>query len=138
MEQEGWYLKPYASFIFLLDRYVGQGKDTLQKRFKKDKEGLINLYILLQLIDSFGYDEGVAFGFSTERLKPIKNTWLHLIEMRRFHKTWRIITYLDTERKRLIMIDAFEAHKSKSLDKKVREIEPLIKIAVELSSREDE
>lgn len=136
MNNEGWYLKPISSFIYLLDKHSRQNQNILQKRFKKDESGLIDLFLLINQIDSFGYDKGIEFAFATERFKWIKGTKLHVLEIRKFHKTWRVITYLDKTRKKLIMLDAFEAHKSKPMNKKLDEISPLVDITKKLLKEE--
>lgn len=135
MDNEDWYLKPISSFVFLLDNRSYQ-KNILQKRFKKDRDGQISLYLLIEKIDSFGYEAGINFAFAAEHFKWIKGTKLHLLEIRKFHKLWRVITYLDEERKRLIMLDAFEAHNSKPMNKMIDQVSQLAKIAEELSVKE--
>ena len=137
MDLGEWYLKPISDFFFLLDRRSNNGiKNILTKRFKKNEDAIGNLLSLIGEIDSLGYEDGLDFAFKTERIKTIKNQKLSLIEIRKFYEKWRIITYFDKDNKRFIMIDAFNAHNGKDLDKKVKEIKDQINIAVELSNKE--
>ena len=93
MTKEDWQLKQIADFFYLLvDGSDAAGKDILQKRFKKETNTLSALYDLIEKIDELGYDNGIDFAFNTNRFDTIKGTKLSLIEIRRFGKTWRVIT----------------------------------------------
>lgn len=128
---DGWYLKQYADFVYLLvDGKEFTGKDILQKRFKKDQNAFVALLNLIEKIDELDYDDGIEFAFSSNRFDTIKGTNLSLIEIRRFNKTWRVITYWSESKKCLVMLDAFEAHKLKTMGEMIRKVEPLAKRAI--------
>lgn len=90
------------------------------------------LYDLIEKIDELGYDGGIDFAFSTNLFDTIKGTKLSLIEIRRFGKTWRVITYWSKKEKALVMLDAFEAHRHKSMNEMLKQIEPLAQQAIRL------
>lgn len=133
MTSDRWQLKQIADFFYLLvDNDDESGKDILQKRFKKDKAAHESLLNLIEKIDEMGYTNGVEFAFASKRFDTIKGTSLSLIEIRRFDKTWRVITYLSKKRQKLVMLDAFEAHKHISMEKKIEQIKPLAEHAMRL------
>lgn len=133
MTKEDWQLKQIADFFYLLvDGSDVAGKDILQKRFKKETNTLSALYDLIEKIDELGYDDGIDFAFNTNRFDTIKGTKLSLIEIRRFGKTWRVITYWDKKKKMLVMLDAFEAHKHKDMNEMLKQVGPLAQHAIRL------
>ena len=133
MEEGNWQLKQIADFFYLLvDGSESSGKDVLQKRFKKDLASLSALYDLIERVDKLGYELGTEFAFNTNRFDTIKNTKLSLIEIRRFGKTWRVLTYWSKKRRAFVMLDAFEAHKHKSMNDKLKQVEPLVTHAARL------
>ena len=104
----------------------------LQKRFKKEINTLNALYDLIEKIDELGYDNGIDFAFNTNRFDTIKGTKLSLIEIRRFGKTWRVITYWSKKKKMLVMLDAFESHKHKDMNEMLKQVGPLAQHAIRL------
>ena len=133
MTKEDWQLKQISDFFYLLvDGNGATGKDILQKRFKKETNALSALYDLIEKIDELGYDDGINFAFNTNRFNTIKGTKLSLIEIRRFGKTWRVITYWSKKKKALVMLDAFEAHKCKRMDEMLKQVDPLVRQAIRL------
>ena len=133
MEEDGWQLKQIADFFYLLvNRNEASGKDALQKRFKKDMGALSALYDLIERIDELGYELGTEFAFNTNRFDTVKRTKLSLIEIRRFGKTWRVLTYWSKKRRAFVMLDAFEAHKHKSMNDMLKQVEPLVTLAARL------
>ena len=133
MTKEDWQLKQISDFFYLLvDGNGATGKDILQKRFKKETNALSALYDLIEKIDELGYDDGINFAFNTNRFDTIKGTKLSLIEIRRFGKTWRVITYWSKKKKALVMLDAFEAHKGKRMDEMLKQVDPLVRQAIRL------
>ena len=133
MTKEDWQLKQISDFFYLLvDGNGATGKDILQKRFKKETNALSALYDLIEKIDELGYDDGINFAFNTNRFDTIKGTKLSLIEIRRFGKTWRVITYWSKKKKALAMLDAFEAHKRKRMDEMLKQVDPLVRQAIRL------
>ena len=133
MTKEDWQLKQISDFFYLLvDGNGATGKDILQKRFKKETNALSALYDLIEKIDELGYDDGINFAFNTNRFDTIKGTKLSLIEIRRFGKTWRVITYWSKKKKALVMLDAFEAHKRKRMDEMLKQVDPLVRQAIRL------
>mgnify|MGYP004550418481 FL=1 len=133
MTKEDWQLKQISDFFYLLvDGNGATGKDILQKRFKKETNALSALYDLIEKIDELGYDDGINFAFNTNRFNTIKGTKLSLIEIRRFGKTWRVITYWSKKKKALVMLDAFEAHKRKRMDEMLKQVDPLVRQAIRL------
>lgn len=133
MEEDSWQLKQIADFFYLLvDGDEASGKDVLQKRFKKDMGALSALYDLIERIDELGYELGTEFAFNTNRFDTIKGTKLSLIEIRRFGKTWRVLTYWSKKRRAFVMLDAFEAHKRKSMNDMLKQVEPLVTHAARL------
>lgn len=133
MTKEDWQLKQIADFFYLLvDGSDVAGKDILQKRFKKETNTLSALYDLIEKIDELGYGDGIDFAFNTNRFDTIKGTKLSLIEIRRFGKTWRVITYWSKKKKMLVMLDAFEAHKHKDMNEMLKQVGPLAKHAIRL------
>lgn len=133
MTKEDWQLKQIADFFYLLvDGSDVAGKDILQKRFKKETNTLSALYDLIEKIDELGYDDGIDFAFNTNRFDTIKGTKLSLIEIRRFGKTWRVITYWNKKKKMLVMLDAFEAHKHKDMNEMLKQVGPLAQHAIRL------
>ena len=133
MTKEDWQLKQISDFFYLLvDENGATGKDILQKRFKKETNALSALYDLIEKIDELGYDDGINFAFNTNRFNTIKGTKLSLIEIRRFGKTWRVITYWSKKKKALVMLDAFEAHKRKRMDEMLKQVDSLVRQAIRL------
>ena len=133
MTKEDWQLKQIADFFYLLvDGSDATGKDILQKRFKKETNTLSALYDLIEKIDELGYDNGIDFAFNTNRFDTIKGTKLSLIEIRRFGKTWRVITYWSKKKKMLVMLDAFESHKHKDMNEMLKQVGPLAQHAIRL------
>jgi hypothetical protein len=91
------------------------------------------LYDLLVQLDTLGFDGAMEFGRDTKRIKTISNNkHLSLIEIRIGKTLWRVIAYVDYGRKVLVMIDAFEHHKSKSMSRAVEECESRIRRTVKL------
>ena len=133
MEEDSWQLKQIADFFYLLvDGDEVSGKDVLPKRFKKDMGALSALYDLIERIDELGYELGTEFAFNTNRFDTVKGTKLSLIEIRRFGKTWRVLTYWSKKRRAFVMLDAFEAHKHKSMNDMLKQVEPLVTHAARL------
>lgn len=133
MMKEAWELEQIADFFYLLvDGNDVTGKNILQKRFKKELNALDALYDLIEKIDELGYDDGIDFAFNTNRFDTIKGTKLSLIEIRRFGKTWRVVTYWSKKKRALVMLDAFEAHRHKSMNEMLKQIEPLAQQAIRL------
>lgn len=133
MTKEDWQLKQIADFFYLLvNGSDTTGKDILQKRFKKETNTLSALYDLIEKIDELGYDNGIDFAFNTNRFDTIKGTKLSLIEIRRFGKTWRVITYWSKKKKMLVMLDAFESHKHKDMNEMLKQVGPLAQHAIRL------
>lgn len=133
MTKEDWQLKQIADFFYLLvNESDATGKDILQRRFKKEINTLNALYDLIEKIDELGYDNGIDFAFNTNRFDTIKGTKLSLIEIRRFGKTWRVITYWSKKKKMLVMLDAFESHKHKDMNEMLKQVGPLAQHAIRL------
>ena len=133
MTKEDWQLKQIADFFYLLvNGSDTTGKDILQKRFKKETNTLSALYDLIEKIDELGYDNGIDFAFNTNRFDTIKGTKLSLIEIRRFGKTWRVITYWSKKKKMLVMLDAFESHKHRDMNEMLKQVGPLAQHAIRL------
>lgn len=133
MTKEDWQLKQIADFFYLLvNGSDATRKDILQKRFKKEINTLNALYDLIEKIDELGYDNGIDFAFNTNRFDTIKGTKLSLIEIRRFGKTWRVITYWSKKKKMLVMLDAFESHKHKDMNEMLKQVGPLAQHAIRL------
>lgn len=135
MDADGWYLKEITDFIYLLD-YADpddqEGRTILQKRFKKDKKSYAVLYQFLRKIDDMGYEDGMSFSFASARMDTIKGTPLDLIEIRVKESLWRVITYRDSTRKKLVMLDAFEHHKHKAMSEMVKQVYPRVRTAQQL------
>lgn len=133
MAGDNWRLEQTSDFFYLLvDGDDRSGKNILQKRFKKELDALNALYDLIEKVDELGYRDGIDFAFNTNRFDTIKGTRLNLIEIRRFNKTWRVITYWSKRKKALVMLDAFEAHRSKDMNEMLKQVKPLVKRTVEL------
>lgn len=127
-----WWLEPIADFFYLL-RERGELKSALQKRFKKDPNALQELFAIIERIDEMGYDDGVEFAFDCKYMDTVRNDEaLKLIEIRVKKRLWRVITYWDRGGKRFVMIDAFEAHKHKSMGDMVKQVKPKVAIAKRL------
>ena len=124
MTKEDWQLKQIADFFYLLV----DGSDATGK----DINTLSALYDLIEKIDELGYDDGIDFAFNTNRFDTIKGTKLSLIEIRRFGKTWRVITYWSKKKKMLVMLDVFEAHKHKDMNEMLKQVGPLVQHAIRL------
>ena len=133
MCDDAWVLKEIGDFIYLLNCHAPDEKDVLQRRFKKDMKSFKVLYELLGQLDGLGFDSAMKFGRDTKRIKTIvNNKHLSLIEIRVGKTLWRVITYVDDGKKVLVMIDAFEHHKAKSMNKAVEEVEGKVRIAMKL------
>lgn len=134
--EDNWRLEQISDFFYLLvDGNDRSGKNILQKRFKKELDALNALYDLIEKVDELGYRDGIDFAFNTNRFDTIRGTRLSLIEIReirRFNKTWRVITYWSKRKKAFVMLDAFEAHRSKDMSEMLKQVKPLAKRAVEL------
>ena len=133
MGEGNWRLEQIADFFYLL---VNEGdaseKNILQKRFKKNLNALSALYDLIERIDGLGYELGVDFAFGTNRFAMVRNTKLSLIEIRRFGKTWRVITYWSKKQRAFVMLDDFESHKHKTMNEMLKQVEPLAQEAIRL------
>lgn len=133
MEESVWRLDEIGDFIYLLNCYAPNEKNVLQRRFKKDMKALNKLYDLLEKLDELGFDDAMSFGQSTHYIGPIANNkHLTLIEIRVKSTLWRVVTYVDFGKKVLVMLDAFEHHKSKTMNSIVNENEKNVKRAMEL------
>lgn len=133
MTKGNWQLDQIADFFYLLvDGDDRSGRNILQRRFKKEPTALSALYDLIEKVDELGYEDGIDFAFNTNRFDTIRGTRLSLIEIRRFNKTWRVITYWSKRKKAFVMLDAFEAHRSKDMSEMLKQVKPLAKRAVEL------
>ena len=133
MEDAVWRLDEIGDFIYLLNCYSPDEKNVLQRRFKKDRKALSKLYDILDKLDEFGFDEAMSFGQSAHFIGPIANNkHLTLIEIRVKSTLWRVVTYVDYARKVLVMLDAFEHHKSKTMNAVVEENEKNVKRAKQL------
>ena len=127
-----WRLEPVADFIFLLSE-KDESKNILRKRFKKDANALTELFQIIEKIDELGYDNGTEFAFSHQYMDTVKgNGALGLIEIRVKKKLWRVITYWDQDKKLFVMLDAFEAHKHKTMTNIVKLVKPRLEIVKEL------
>lgn len=123
MAHAGWRLKQISDFFYLLVNAADEsGKNVLQRRFKKDLGALNSLYDLIEKIDELGYEAGVEFAFGSKRFDTIKGTRFCLIEIRRIKKTWRVITYWNKKQEAFVMLDAFEAHKHKSMQAMLEQV----------------
>lgn len=132
-----WGLKEVSDFFYLLiDLTDTSGKDILQRRFKKAPDALDDLYSLIEQIDSFGYKEGIEFAFKTSHFDTIKSSIPGLIEIRKFSGTWRVLTYHDLTRKKLVMLDAFEAHKNKSTGAAAKSVGSKVAITIRLLEKD--
>ena len=133
MEDGVWRLDEIGDFIFLLNCYGPNEKNVLQRRFKKDRKALNKLYDLLEKLDELGFDDAMSFGQSAHYIGTIANNkHLTLIEIRVKLTLWRVVTYVDYGRKVLVMLDAFEHHKSKTMNAVVNANEQNVKRAIEL------
>lgn len=133
MEDAAWRLDKINSFIYLLNCYAPDEENVLARRFKKDKSSLDVLYGQLAEFDRLGFDAAMEFGRLTKRIKTISNNkHLALIEIRVGKTLWRVITHVDTKKKVLVMVDAFQNHKKKTMNKAVVENESKIRKAMEL------
>ena len=132
-----WRLEQLADFFYLLVSKNEKKKDILQKRFKRDISAHALLYDLIEKIDEMGYEEGVEFAFNSKRFKTIKHTPYNLIEIRRLNKTWRVIAYWNKQKRIFVLLDAFEAHKDKSMNNMLKQIEPRTKQAIALTKGSD-
>ncbi|MBR3160716.1 MAG: hypothetical protein IKF14_16640 [Atopobiaceae bacterium] len=75
----------------------------------------------------------MSFGQSAHYIGTIANNkHLTLIEIRVKSTLWRVVTYVDYGRKVLVMLDAFEHHKSKTMNAVVNANEQNVKRAIEL------
>lgn len=107
--EEKWELKRISEFFYLLvDASDPSGKDILQKRFEKEPNALDQLYLLIERIGKLGYMNGVDYAFRTSLFDTIKGPIKSLIEIRKFSDPWRVLTYNDSKKKKLVMLDAFK------------------------------
>ena len=133
MCDDAWTLKEIGDFIYLLDCHAPDKNDVLQRRFKKDQDSFKILFDMLSQFDSLGFDGAMKFGQQTGRIRGIRNNkHLTLIEIRVGKTLWRVITYVSYEKKALVMIDAFEHHKKKTMNKVVEECTDRIRRASKL------
>ena len=138
MDGEAWDLLAIGDFIYLLDCRNSSEATILQRRFKKDRVALEILYDLLERLDGLGFEGALSFGLQTKRLKPISNNkHLQLIEIRVGKTLWRVITVVDRKHKALVMIDAFQHHKKKTMNQMVNESESRIRAALRLLEEAD-
>ena len=137
MSEGSWFLEPIADFVFLLAR-EGEARNILQKRFKKDWPALAELYRIIEKIDGFGYEEGMKFAFGCSYIEPVSTSDnLCLVEIRVKRTLWRVVTYHERRRKKLAMLDAFEAHKHKTMVEMIRQVETRRTIAIRLLEEAD-
>ena len=133
MGEPAWWLKKFGDFIYLLNCYAEGEKDVLQRRFKKDGDAKQMLYDLIDALDGLGFDKALEYGRTMRRIKTISNSkHLSLIELRVGSTLWRVVTYVDYERKAFVMIDAFQHHKAKKMNDVVEQNEANIRRAMEL------
>ena len=125
-------MQQIADFIYLL-REDGESKDILQRRFKKDTDALKILLLLIGKLDEMGYHAGIDFAFSTHRMDYVKADGdLSLIEIRVDKTLWRVITYWNRNKEKLVMLDAFEHHKHRSMSEMVNMVKERLEAAREL------
>lgn len=136
--EEKWELKRISEFFYLLvDASDPSGKDILQKRFKKEPNAQDQLYLLIERIGKLGYMNGVDYAFRTSLFDTIKGPIKSLIEIRKFSDSWRVLTYNDSKRKKLVMLDAFQAHKHVSTLKAAQRVESKMETAKKLLERDE-
>ncbi|MEI3376774.1 MAG: hypothetical protein V8R08_02875 [Coriobacteriales bacterium] len=132
MSEGGWFLEPITDFVFLLAR-EGEAKNILQRRFKKDRLALVGLFDIIEKVDGFGYEDGIRFAFDCKYMESISaRNGLGLIEIRVKRTLWRVVTYHDRKRKKLVILDAFEAHRHKTMEHVVEQVEPRRVMAIRL------
>lgn len=135
--EEKWELKRISEFFYLLvDASDSSEKDILQKRFKKDPNALNDLYTTIEKIAQHGYTKGVEYAFRAAYFDTIKGSIIGLIEIRRFRDVWRVLTYHDKKRKKLVMLDAFKAHEHVSTLKAAQRVEPKAEIAKKILEKD--
>lgn len=132
MSEGDWCLEPIADFVFLLAR-EGDTRNVLQRRFKKDLTALAELFDIIEKVDGFGYEDGMRFAFDCRYIEPIRAYGdLGLVEIRVKRTLWRVVTYHDRERRKLVILDAFEAHKHKAMGEMVEQVEARRAMAIRL------
>lgn len=135
---EKWELEKIAQFFLLLINATdASGRNILEKRFKKDPEALKKLLLLIEGIGGLGYKQGLKYAFGLSLFDTIKGPVKNLIEIRKFSGTWRVLTYNGAAKEKLVMLDAFEAHKHLNTLKAAQRVEPKAKIAKELLERSE-
>lgn len=137
MGQDRYYLEPYSDFIFLLRR-TGESKSILQKRFKRHHNELRTLFDILGKIDELGYADGMEMAFDFRYTTPIRGYRnLNLIEIRVRDGLWRVITYDSKKLEKLVMLDAFENHRSTTMEDMVERTKDKVPIVKELLGEVD-
>lgn len=133
MEDSAWRLDQIGSFIYLLDCYGSDEKNILQRRFKKDGSSLDVLLNQLTAFERLGFDDAMTFGRGNRQIKRLENNkHLPLIEIRVTGTLWRVVTYVDYDKKVFVVIDAFENHKKKTVGKVVEECEGRVRKTMKL------
>lgn len=133
MADDVWRLDRVGDFIYLLNCYGPDEDDVLKRRFKKDMSSFEILHDHLAAFEELGFEGAMEFGRLTKRIKTISNNkHLALIEIRVGKTLWRVITHVDYEKKVFVMIDAFQHHKKKPMNKAVEENKRKIRKAMEL------
>lgn len=132
MSEGAWFLEPIADFVFLLAREA-EAKSILQRRFKKDRTALAELFDIIEKVDGFGYEDGIRFAFDCRYMEPVSaRGGLGLVEIRVKRTLWRVVAYHDRRRKKLVILDAFEAHRHKTMGQLVEQVEPRRATAIRL------
>ncbi|MCR5582450.1 MAG: hypothetical protein K6F70_02405 [Eggerthellaceae bacterium] len=128
MYNDEWMLKQIAGFFYALVRR-SESKTILQKRFKKDRPVLTEFYSIIEAIDAQGYQAGVDFAFRQRYFDSvIANGSLSLVELRVRGTLWRVVMYWVREERLFVVLDAFEAHKHKSMFDVIKVIRPKVRI----------
>lgn len=132
MDDDAWILQELSSFIYLLCKR-NEARTILQRRFKKDQPALSMLFKTIEKIDELGYEDGVTFAFDSHRMDTIRGHGEYgLIEIRIKDTLWRVIAYWSKAQHLFVILDAFEAHRHKSMDEEVKLVLPRARQAKKL------
>ncbi|WP_169815802.1 hypothetical protein [Denitrobacterium detoxificans] len=114
----------------------GERENILQKRFKKHAQAYGELFRIVQYLSSLDYESCIAVGFDGRYFDTIRADGdLSLIEIRVRNTLWRVIAYWVRDRRMIVVLDAFEAHKHKSMFEMVKVVTPKLLIVDELLER---
>lgn len=138
MEAPGRLLAYSDCFYFYVENGVDDGlrKNSVLRRIKKEADVLAKLNGFIDEFESREFCTSLKYSIANQNIKRIRHSsFENLIEIRIANSLWRVLSYLDTRRSTIVMIDAMKAHvKGRHISKlaesnrsQIKDIESILK-----------